>query len=147
MRRSRVRRPMEEPANRDRWMVSYADFITVLFAFFVVLFASSHRDGQAIKKLSRAIHTGFQQLGPFAGMQSEQGISPGRAEKCSSIHPSCSGNHSGEERGGGRVGDRHRRLAAGVGSSHRSRDPESGGDHAHHSGGICHQPEGAWLLQ
>jgi chemotaxis protein MotB len=77
MRRSRIRRPMEEPSNRDRWMVSYADFITVLFAFFVVLFASSNRDGQTIKKLSQAIHTGFQQLGPFAGRQSEQGNSPG----------------------------------------------------------------------
>ena len=28
-------------ANHDRWLVSYADFITLLFAFFVVLYASS----------------------------------------------------------------------------------------------------------
>jgi chemotaxis protein MotB len=28
-------------ANRDRWLVSYADFVTLLFAFFVVLYAHS----------------------------------------------------------------------------------------------------------
>ncbi len=41
--RSGRRRP-EEPENHERWLVSYADFITLLFAFFVVLFASSQAD-------------------------------------------------------------------------------------------------------
>ena len=31
-------------ANHERWLVSYADFITLLFAFFVVLYASSQAD-------------------------------------------------------------------------------------------------------
>lgn len=35
------RRTIEEPANADRWLVSYADFITLLFAFFVVMYAIS----------------------------------------------------------------------------------------------------------
>jgi chemotaxis protein MotB len=48
-------------------MVSYADFITVLFAFFVVLFASVNQDGHSIKKVSRAIHYGFVDLEPFSG--------------------------------------------------------------------------------
>ena len=46
---------VEEPANHDRWLISYADFMTLLFAFFVVLFASSYRDNQAIKRLDRVI--------------------------------------------------------------------------------------------
>ena len=33
-----------EHENHERWLVSYADFITLLFAFFVVMFASSHAD-------------------------------------------------------------------------------------------------------
>ena len=33
-----------EHVNHERWLVSYADFITLLFAFFVVLFASSQAD-------------------------------------------------------------------------------------------------------
>jgi chemotaxis protein MotB len=30
--------------SRDRWMVSYADFITLLFAFFVVMYAFAKAD-------------------------------------------------------------------------------------------------------
>jgi chemotaxis protein MotB len=56
---------MEEPANHDRWLVSYSDFITVLFALFVVLFATSYRDSQVVRNVSHAIHVGFQQLGAF----------------------------------------------------------------------------------
>jgi chemotaxis protein MotB len=70
----RRRRHPEEPENRDRWLVSYSDFITVLFAFFVVLFACSYRDNQEIKKLSQAIHVGFQQLGAFSGGMSSFGV-------------------------------------------------------------------------
>ena len=34
----------EEHENHERWLVSYADFITLLFAFFVVLYASAQVD-------------------------------------------------------------------------------------------------------
>lgn len=34
----------EEHENHERWLISYADFITLLFAFFVVMFASSQAD-------------------------------------------------------------------------------------------------------
>jgi chemotaxis protein MotB len=46
----------------------------LLFAFFVVLFASSYRDKQTVKKLSQAIHIGFQQMGAFSGGQSNSGV-------------------------------------------------------------------------
>ncbi len=35
------RKPPEERENLERWMVSYADFVTLLFAFFVVMYAIS----------------------------------------------------------------------------------------------------------
>ena len=38
MRRAR-RKYDEEPDNHERWLISYADFITLLFAFFVVMYA------------------------------------------------------------------------------------------------------------
>jgi len=63
----RRRVPFQQPANHDRWLVSYSDLITVLFALFVVLFASSYRDNQTIRKVSQAIHIGFQQMGSFPG--------------------------------------------------------------------------------
>ncbi len=52
-------------------MVSYADFITVLFAFFVVLFASAYQENQSIKKVSKAIHYGFVNLESFSGKGSD----------------------------------------------------------------------------
>jgi chemotaxis protein MotB len=61
----RRKKHVEEAVNHDRWLVSYSDFVTLLFAFFVVLFATTYRDNQSIKKLSRAIHNGFQTLGAF----------------------------------------------------------------------------------
>ena len=35
------RRKVEEHENHERWLVSYADFITLLFAFFVVMYSIS----------------------------------------------------------------------------------------------------------
>lgn len=51
--------------SHDRWLVSYADFVTLLFAFFVVLYATAQVDKQKAVKLSNAIESGFQQLGVF----------------------------------------------------------------------------------
>jgi chemotaxis protein MotB len=67
----RRRRRFEESISHDRWLISYADFITLLFAFFVVLFAAAYRDNQSIRKLSKAIHNGFQTMG--ASSQEESG--------------------------------------------------------------------------
>src|SRR6202023_4075313 len=44
-----------QPENHERWLVSYADFITLLFAFFVVMFASSQTDKSRAKQLSEAV--------------------------------------------------------------------------------------------
>jgi chemotaxis protein MotB len=38
------RKKKEDHPNHERWLVSYADFITLLFAFFVVMFATSQTD-------------------------------------------------------------------------------------------------------
>jgi chemotaxis protein MotB len=44
-----------QPENHERWLVSYADFITLLFAFFVVMFASSQTDKTRAKQISQAV--------------------------------------------------------------------------------------------
>ncbi len=49
----------------DRWLVSYADFITLLFAFFVVLYASSKADQQKQARIAHSIRSGFEALGIF----------------------------------------------------------------------------------
>ena len=41
--------------NHERWLVSYADFITLMFAFFVVMFASSQTDKARAKMVSDSV--------------------------------------------------------------------------------------------
>jgi chemotaxis protein MotB len=50
--------------NHERWLVSYADFVTLLFAFFVVLYASAQLDRQKAMQLSEAINSAFQHVAP-----------------------------------------------------------------------------------
>ena len=59
------RKKHAEHANHERWLVSYADFITLLFAFFVVLYASSQVDQRKVGRLALAIQVAFQELGVF----------------------------------------------------------------------------------
>jgi len=49
----------EEIEHHDRWMVSYADFITLLFAFFVVLYASSSINASKYEQLSASVGAAF----------------------------------------------------------------------------------------
>jgi chemotaxis protein MotB len=51
--------------SRDRWLVSYADFITLLFGLFVVLFAFAKADQKKQAEVSTSIDAGFRSLGLF----------------------------------------------------------------------------------
>jgi len=53
------RRPPEEHENHERWLVSYADFITLLFAFFVVMYSISSLNEGKYKVLSQALIGAF----------------------------------------------------------------------------------------
>src|SRR6185437_674227 len=65
-----------EHVNLERWLVSYADFITLLFAFFVILYAISQADVSKFKKVSQSIRSAFEASGP-AGMIDVGGQSGG----------------------------------------------------------------------
>ncbi|HEY1240533.1 MAG TPA: flagellar motor protein MotB [Bryobacteraceae bacterium] len=41
--------------NHERWLVSYADFITLLFAFFVVMFATAQKDKTKQRMVAEAV--------------------------------------------------------------------------------------------
>jgi chemotaxis protein MotB len=51
---ARKRKPPEHE-NHERWLVSYADFITLLFAFFVVMFATSQADKGKAQQVSDSV--------------------------------------------------------------------------------------------
>ena len=52
----------EEPENSDRWVLSYADFITLLFAFFVVMYSISSVNEGKYKVLSESMVEAFRPL-------------------------------------------------------------------------------------
>jgi chemotaxis protein MotB len=81
----RRRKRKEEHISRERWLVSYADFITLLFAFFVVLYASSQVDKRKVGRLAMAIQVAFQELGVFDTSNTKIPLSDSEAIPFSSI--------------------------------------------------------------
>ena len=57
----------EEHENHERWLVSYADFITLLFAFFTVLYATSQRDVKKEQEFEQAVRKAFSGMVDFGG--------------------------------------------------------------------------------
>ena len=49
----------EEHENHERWLVSYADFITLLFAFFVVMYSISSVNEGKYRVLSSSLVSAF----------------------------------------------------------------------------------------
>ncbi len=70
----------ESSDSADRWLVSYADFITLLFAFFVVMYSISNVNMGKYRVLSDSVMTAFsaQSNSPFP-VGSQLGISVQRA--------------------------------------------------------------------
>jgi chemotaxis protein MotB len=62
---SRRRQKKHEHVNHERWLVSYADFITLLFAFFVVMFAASQVDSAKLGRFVESTNRAFHVSGPF----------------------------------------------------------------------------------
>lgn len=60
----------EEHENLERWLVSYADFMTLLFATFVVLYALAQTDVNEFTKLQDSIKSAFRSLSFMQGEQS-----------------------------------------------------------------------------
>ncbi len=80
----------EEHENLERWLVSYADFITLLFAFFTVLYALSQSDKAKYKDAAENIQRAFLSSGgiftlkgvPFSPIDAAptQGAAPSGSE-------------------------------------------------------------------
>ena len=55
------RKMLEDSHNHERWLISYADFMTLLFGFFVVMYAISSVNEGKYKVLSNALNEVFTQ--------------------------------------------------------------------------------------
>ena len=62
--------------NHERWLVSYADFITLLFALFVVLFAASNADKEKVRKFAEAVESAIEHSGVRSGARVARGQPP-----------------------------------------------------------------------
>src|SRR5690606_5104507 len=58
------RKPVEVHVNHERWLVSYADFITLLFAFFVVMYSISQVNQSKYEALSETFEQAFNSSKP-----------------------------------------------------------------------------------
>jgi chemotaxis protein MotB len=83
-----MRKRPKQHGNQERWMVSYADFMTLLFAFFVVLYSSSQVDKTKMASLSDAITNGFQSLGVGPGPGGRAVVLSGYAVPSAVLHSS-----------------------------------------------------------
>lgn len=80
------RKKHEEHENHERWLVSYADFITLLFAFFVVMYAISSVNEGKYRVLSETLNAVFSepvrsknpiQMGEISRGKGEESPAPG----------------------------------------------------------------------
>jgi chemotaxis protein MotB len=68
------RKPIEEDEeNPERWLVSYADFITLLFAFFVVMYAISSVNQSKYSDLTSSMGTAFSGVNPAGSIKNHTG--------------------------------------------------------------------------
>jgi chemotaxis protein MotB len=75
------RKKSEDHENHERWMVSYADFITLLFAFFVVMYALSTVNEGKYRILSESIIMAFHNVQPSSSIQPPIMVAPPRPEE------------------------------------------------------------------
>jgi chemotaxis protein MotB len=54
-----IKKEPEKHANHERWMVSYADFVTLLFAVFTTLFAMSQTDKKKVEEVMQSLQQSF----------------------------------------------------------------------------------------
>jgi chemotaxis protein MotB len=58
---SRRRKHHQAHANHERWIISYADFVTLLFAFFVVMFSTASSDRKKVDAVSESVRSALEQ--------------------------------------------------------------------------------------
>lgn len=58
----------EEPESSERWLVSYADFITLMFAFFAVLYATSEKDTAKAREFQESVKKYLIKASPMGGV-------------------------------------------------------------------------------
>jgi chemotaxis protein MotB len=118
------RKKHPEPENHERWLVSYADFITLLFAFFVVMFASSQTDKGKAAQVSEAVRKALEEGQFAAAVAGILGGAPGEKEQGNAMMRGPGGTVKQTKEGEGKVSDLAPMMA--VLSSELSKEIQAG---------------------
>jgi chemotaxis protein MotB len=87
-----MRRPLTPPPpSRDRWLLSYADFITLLFALFATLYASSTVDANKLATISQGLQRAFDAPSGKRPVISGSGVLPGGGALIGAAEPDTRG--------------------------------------------------------
>jgi chemotaxis protein MotB len=78
-----------EHVNHERWLVSYADFITLLFAFFTTLYAISTVDAQKMGKMVMSMRASFDEFFPAANDRLSLAGGGGEGSRASRVESSA----------------------------------------------------------
>jgi chemotaxis protein MotB len=80
-----MRRKKHKGGNHERWLVSYADFVTMIFALFVVLFSSARKDVSRQADMATAIAAAFSELGLFSPHTTTPPLTPQMSASAQSV--------------------------------------------------------------
>jgi len=69
------------PPSQDRWLLSYADFITLLFAFFATMYAISSVDAAKLSTVTHALQVAFDDTSRGRSIASGVGVMPERGSR------------------------------------------------------------------
>lgn len=72
---ARRKKSQEQHENHERWLVSYADFITLLFAFFVMMYSISSVNEGKYRVLADSMVSAFQSVNEEASPQAQPVVS------------------------------------------------------------------------
>ena len=96
------KKPHEEHVNHERWLVSYADFITLLFAFFVVMYSISELDKRKMMKAKQNMQFGLankkqgEDMNPFSFFEDQSQSPFGDFTEDPKIGPRMDNNEGGD---------------------------------------------------
>ncbi len=74
--------------SRERWLVSYADFMTLLFAFFATMYAISSVDARKLSSVASALQSVFDDTARASRTPAVAGARPGSASIGAATEPS-----------------------------------------------------------
>jgi chemotaxis protein MotB len=92
----------EKEPNHERWLVSYADFITLLFAVFVTLYAMSQTDKKKVEEVMASMRDSFG-YSTSSPASKPSVIEAGAMNIIPSLHKVSQAPRRGQSKGGGKT--------------------------------------------